>query len=230
MDEDDLFIEPTLVVVSDIQDSLLVDESFGPLIPILPVADLSSAIRIANTVSGTPLGIYPFGTKAETSRILNETRSGGASINDSFFHAAISTLAFGGVGESGQGSYRGKASFDAFTHRRSVTSTPAWFESFLFMRYPPYNNSKLAMFQMMMERTVAFDREGNEVPSLLRRIVTLGGKSDGGALSRWIVVAFGEYQPPACGQRLDLPNACGRCDVLTSSVSQWHSSCAGTPP
>lgn len=134
MNEEDLFIEPTVIQVSSPEDSLIVDESFGPLFPILPFKDLDSAIRTANEVSGTPLGLYPFGTKPETKRILNETRSGGASVNDAFFHASIPTLEFGGVGESGQGSYRGRASFDCFTHRRSVITTPGWMEKLLAAR------------------------------------------------------------------------------------------------
>lgn len=133
-DEAELFFEPTVVQVSSTKDPLLADESFGPLIPILPYKDLDSAIRIANEVSGTPLGVYPFGNKADTTRILNETRSGGATVNDAFFHASIPTLPFGGVGESGQGSYRGRASFECFTHRRSVVTTPGWMESMLAVR------------------------------------------------------------------------------------------------
>ncbi|KAI9716506.1 MAG: hypothetical protein M1828_007666 [Chrysothrix sp. TS-e1954] len=134
MDESTLFMEPTVVQVTSPEDSLLVDESFGPLIPILPVKDLDTAIRCANDVSGTPLGLYAFGSKAETSRILNETRSGGATIGDGFYHAAIPTLQFGGVGESGQGSYRGRASFECFVHRRSVATTPSWAEGLLAVR------------------------------------------------------------------------------------------------
>lgn len=65
MDESDLFIEPTLIQVDSINDSLLTDESFGPLLPILPVTDLDEAIKIANEIHDTPLGTYAFGTKAE---------------------------------------------------------------------------------------------------------------------------------------------------------------------
>ena len=134
MDESIRFIEPTVVQVSSPNDSLLAEESFGPLIPILPVNDLDTAIRYANEVSGTPLGLYPFGNKKETKRILDETRSGGATINDAFFHASIPTLPFGGVGESGQGAYRGRASFETFTHRRTVVETPGWMEGLLAVR------------------------------------------------------------------------------------------------
>ena len=71
MDEKDLFIEPTVIQVDSPEDSLIIDESFGPLIPVLPVANLEEAIKIANQVHSTPLGIYPFGTPAETDRGLD---------------------------------------------------------------------------------------------------------------------------------------------------------------
>ncbi len=68
MDEEDKFLEPTLVQVDDVNDSLLVEESFGPLMPIMAVKDLDEAIRLANEIHDTPLGIYPFGNKQETDK------------------------------------------------------------------------------------------------------------------------------------------------------------------
>lgn len=70
MDEADLFIEPTVIQVDSLDDSTIKDESFGPLLPILPVTDLDEAIKIANEVDETPLGIYPFGTKEENEKGL----------------------------------------------------------------------------------------------------------------------------------------------------------------
>ncbi|PSN72413.1 aldehyde dehydrogenase [Corynespora cassiicola Philippines] len=160
MDEADLFIEPTVIQVDSVDDSLIKDESFGPLLPILPVTDLDEAIRIANEVHDTPLGLYPFGNKQELEKVLSQTRSGGASMNDGFFHASIPTMPFGGVGSSGQGAYRGKASFDVFTHRRSITKTPAWLEGMLDVRYPPYTSKKLQKFKGMSELKPNFDRQG----------------------------------------------------------------------
>ncbi|GAB7358862.1 hypothetical protein MBLNU230_g4085t1 [Neophaeotheca triangularis] len=157
-----LFFEPTVVEVSSPLDSLIATESFGPLIPILAYDTLDEAIALSNTVHATPLGIYPFGSKAETDKILASTRSGGASVNDGFFHASIPTLAFGGVGDSGSGSYRGKASFDTFTHRRSITTTPGWMEGLLAVRYPPFTQEKLKKFRSMNEQKPGFDREGRD--------------------------------------------------------------------
>ncbi|MCJ1310036.1 hypothetical protein MMC25_003697 [Agyrium rufum] len=177
-DEADRYLEPTVVQVSSPTDPLLQEETFGPIITILPVADLDEAIRTANQLHATPLAAYPFGNKADTDKVLRELRSGGASVNDSWYHITIQTLAFGGVGDSGQGSYRGRASFDAFTHRRSIVQTPNWMERLLDVRYMPYGNGdKLKQFQKMGVLKANFDREGNVKSSwvsaafLLRTVV-----------------------------------------------------------
>ena len=172
-DRDTLFFEPTIVRVPSASDPLLKDESFGPLIPILPVQDLDEAIHTANAIHATPLGIYPFGSKLETDKILSQTRSGGASVNDGVFHASIPTLAFGGVGDSGQGAYRGKASFDCFSHRRSVTTTPGWIEGMLDVRYPPYTEKKMKKLRGMTDLKPGFDREGRERRGVVRWILGL---------------------------------------------------------
>jgi beta-apo-4'-carotenal oxygenase len=188
MDEASRFLEPTVVEVHDANDSLISDESFGPLIPIYPVKDLDEAIKLANDCHDTPLGVSPFGNKKETDKVLREIRSGGASVNDGFFHASIPTLAFGGVGGSGQGNYRGRASFDCFTHRRSITVTPGWMEAMLKIRYPPYAG-KRRQYELMAGKKPNFDREGN-VNSLISWIFTLGAGSKGGAVARYIIVAL----------------------------------------
>lgn len=191
MDEEDLFIEPTVVQVPSLDDSLVADESFGPLIPVLQVDDLDEAIRIANQVHDTPLGVYAFGSKAETDKILAQTRSGGASINDGFFHASIPTMPFGGVGTSGQGAYRGRASFDVFTHRRSITTTPSWIEGMLDIRYPPYTLAKQKKFAGMNELKPNFDRDGNVQFSWFGWVFGLGAGSKKGGLLRWAVLITG---------------------------------------
>ncbi len=188
-DRESLFFETTVVQVDDASDPLLQDESFGPLIPILPVRDLDEAIRTANSIQSTPLGIYPFGSTEDTDRILAETRSGGASVNDGFFHASIPTLAFGGVGESGQGAYRGKASFECFTHRRSITKTPSWLEGMLDIRYPPFTDAKFKKLRSMTDSKPDFDRNGNPTGGWVWWTLGLGGKSATGKVTRWAIVA-----------------------------------------
>lgn len=191
MDESDLYIEPTIIQVSSLTDSLMVDESFGPLMPLLPVANLDEAIRTANEVHSTPLAMFPFGIKTETDRCLAEIRSGGASVNDSFIHGSLPTLAFGGIGDSGHGAYRGKASFDCFSHARTITSTPGWVEFLLAVRYPPYAG-KLKMLRRM-EPKPDFDREGRVKFSLVRYILGLGATSKTGGLVRYLIVAIGKW-------------------------------------
>lgn len=187
MDESERYIAPTVIQVNSPSDSLLIDESFGPLMPILPVNNLDEAIKIANEVHSTPLGLYPFGTKKETDRALKEIRSGGASVNDGFYHGCIPTLAFGGVGDSGQGAYRGKSSFDCFTHRRSVTTTPGWMEGLLNVRYPPFNG-KVEKFRKMTLQKPNFDREGKISFSLVTYIMTLGAGNIRRGLIRYALV------------------------------------------
>ncbi|KAI4175786.1 MAG: hypothetical protein LQ343_001399 [Gyalolechia ehrenbergii] len=187
MDESQRYLEPTVILVDSQHDSLVAEESFGPLMPILPVEDLDTAIRIASEVHRTPLGLYPFGNKQETDRVMREVQSGGVSVNDSIFHGSIPTLPFGGVGDSGQGAYRGRSSFDCFSHRRSVTTTPGWMEGLLDVRYPPYEG-KLAKFKKMSELKPDFDREGKVKFSLISYILSLGAGSKTGGLVRYAVV------------------------------------------
>ncbi|KAL8804698.1 MAG: hypothetical protein Q9182_002390 [Xanthomendoza sp. 2 TL-2023] len=193
MDESQRYLEPTVILVDSPTDPLVAEESFGPLIPILPVEDLDTAIRIANEVHRTPLGLYPFGNKQETDRTMAETQSGGVSVNDALFHGTLPTLAFGGVGDSGQGAYRGKSSFDCFSHRRSVTSTPGWLEGMLDVRYPPYNEGKLAKLKKMNELKPNFDRDGKVTFSLLSYIFSLGAGSKTGGLIRYAVVVLAAF-------------------------------------
>ncbi|KAK3074870.1 Hexadecenal dehydrogenase [Teratosphaeriaceae sp. CCFEE 6253] len=187
-DKRTLLFEPTVVQVASADDPLIQEESFGPLIPILPVRDLDEAIRTANAVHATPLALYTFGTAAENARVLAQTRSGGATLNDALFHASMPTLAFGGVGDSGQGSYRGRASFDAFTHRRSVTQTPGWMEGLLDVRYPPYTSEKLRKLRGMQDGKPDFDRQGNVKSSLVWLLLGLGGKGRASVGARWAVL------------------------------------------
>ncbi|EEH45345.2 hexadecenal dehydrogenase [Paracoccidioides brasiliensis Pb18] len=193
MDEKERFIEPTLIQVDSVDDPLIQQETFGPVITILPVGDLDEAIKIANNVDSTPLALYPFGTKQEVEKVLSSVRSGGVSINDSFMHASIPNLPFGGVGESGTGCYHGRSSFDAFVHRRSIASTPGWVERALFIRYPPYAGK---LKKALKTSTLApnFNRNGQTTIGLLGWIVwfaTFGGGANKSGASRAAVAAIG---------------------------------------
>lgn len=133
------YIHPT--IVSDVRpdDSLLSEELFGPVLPVIK-ADMHSAIAIINRMH-TPLGMYIFSDKqSEIDHILKSTNSGGVTINDVAVHADVPSAPFGGVGESGHGSYHGKWGFDTFSHNRTVLYMPGpWVEYFTSWRYPPFS-------------------------------------------------------------------------------------------
>ncbi|KAK4239927.1 beta-apo-4'-carotenal oxygenase [Achaetomium macrosporum] len=196
MDESELFIEPTAVLVNSVDDSMMQEESFGPIFSIYPVNSLDEALNVANLVHRTPLSLYSFGSKAENQRVLNEMTSGGATLNDSYFHGSLNSVPFGGVGDSGWGAYRGKASFDCFTHFRTVCETPAWAEPLIAVRYMPFDMSKLRLLNRLTGPKANFDRNGKVVKGFgywASFILGLGGKSAKGAFLRWLIVLAAHY-------------------------------------
>jgi coniferyl-aldehyde dehydrogenase len=126
------------------EDALIMQEEiFGPILPVVAINDIDSTIRYINE-RPKPLALYWFGKdKKVMQRILNETYSGGVTINDTLLHAAVEDLPFGGVGASGMGAYHGKAGFEAFSHRKSVLEVRGFF-GLNFLRgtklaRPPYS-------------------------------------------------------------------------------------------
>ena len=83
-----------------------------------------------------PLALYYFGSEEMGWRTIGRTSSGGACLNDTIMHIANENLPFGGVGNSGMGSYHGRLSFDVFSHRRAVVASPTWID--IPFRYMPY--------------------------------------------------------------------------------------------
>lgn len=86
--------------------------------------------------------------QATVQQILAVVSSGGACVNDTIMHLAVPELPFGGVGDSGMGAYHGKASFDCFSHRRSVLDKTTWMDS--DMRYPPITEKKFNFLRNML--------------------------------------------------------------------------------
>ena len=112
--------EPVLLVNVPDQARVLHEEIFGPILPILTVADTAAAIYYINS-KPNPLALYWFGKdKKNKEQVLAETRSGGITINETLLHAGIESLPFGGVGASGMGRYHGKAGFDTFSHQKPI--------------------------------------------------------------------------------------------------------------
>lgn len=131
------FIEPTLLDDVDLNSPIMQEEIFGPILPMLPYADIRECIGYI-TAHPRPLSLYLFSASPAAQRlVLDNCSFGGGCINDVIIHAASSYMPFGGVGASGMGGYHGKKSFDTFTHCRSVLKKATWLD--LPIRYRPYS-------------------------------------------------------------------------------------------
>ena len=112
--------EPIALVNVPADARVLHEEIFGPILPIVTIANTAEAIEYINS-KPNPFALYWFGkNKKKMQKVLQETRSGGVTINETLLHATVETLPFGGTGASGIGAYHGKAGFDIFSHRKSV--------------------------------------------------------------------------------------------------------------
>ena len=132
------YISPTILCNVTAADPVMQEEIFGPIFPVLDFEEIDEVISLVNSRE-RPLALYYFGC-ANTDKILSHTWSGGCCINDTIMHIVNGKLPFGGVGNSGLGAYHGKASFDAFSHRRSILKTPTWIDT--PFRYMPYKMFK----------------------------------------------------------------------------------------
>ena len=123
------------------------EEIFGPILPVLTFDDFDTVVNDLKT-GDKPLALYLFTSdKKHIRRVTTELSYGGGCINDVVIHLATSEMGFGGVGESGMGSYHGKIGFDAFSHTKSIVDKKTWMD--LPMRYQPYDRgiySKLLHF------------------------------------------------------------------------------------
>lgn len=143
LDESTKFFPPTIVDGVNGKDSLLKEEIFGPLLGLVSFKGVKEAAEFVITEHDTPLALYIFSNdKTEQQYLLDHIRSGGVAINDTLLHLTIPQAPFGGVGESGSGSYHGKFGFDAFSHSRTVLNQPNFVESLLAVRYPPFTPAK----------------------------------------------------------------------------------------
>ncbi|MBD2462972.1 aldehyde dehydrogenase [Oscillatoria sp. FACHB-1407] len=134
----DRYIAPTVMDQVPPDSPIMQDEIFGPILPVLEYDELEEAIAFVND-RPKPLALYIFSRNKDIQqRVLNATSSGGACVNDTFLQVGVVDLPFGGVGDSGIGSYHGKASFDTFSHFKSILYKPFWLD--FKMRYAPYKD------------------------------------------------------------------------------------------
>ncbi|HGZ9215330.1 aldehyde dehydrogenase, partial [Staphylococcus aureus] len=135
-DEDERYIEPTLLDHVTNDSAIMQEEIFGPILPILTYQSLDEAIAFIHQ-RPKPLSLYLFSEDENaTQRVINDLSFGGGAINDTLMHLANPKLPFGGVGASGMGRYHGKYSFDTFTHEKSYIFKSTRLESGVHL--PPY--------------------------------------------------------------------------------------------
>ena len=133
--KENLWMEPTLLDSVSPDAPVMQEEIFGPIFPIMTFRDRKEVADFVNSRE-KPLAFYYFGKGCDGWDIIGQTTSGGACINDTIMHIANSHVPFGGVGNSGMGSYHSERSFLAFSHERSVIKTPTWMD--IPVRYMPY--------------------------------------------------------------------------------------------
>ncbi len=144
-----LRIAPTVLNNITWDDAVMGEEIFGPLLPILTFDTLDEAL---DTVEAHPhpLALYFFSEdKAAQKKVLDTCRFGGGCINDTIIHLATSDMPFGGVGESGMGSYHGRVGFETFSHYRSIVDKKTWMD--LPIRYQKYTGLKEKMLRMFLK-------------------------------------------------------------------------------
>ncbi|GAX35881.1 aldehyde dehydrogenase [Nodularia sp. NIES-3585] len=141
------YIAPTLLNHVSLTDAVMQEEIFGPILPIIEYTDITEAIALINS-RPKPLALYLFTqNKKLQKQVLQETSSGGFCINDTMLQFGVPSLPFGGVGNSGIGSYHGQASFDTFSHYKSVLKNSFWLD--LNWRYAPYKG-KLSFLKRLL--------------------------------------------------------------------------------
>ena len=139
IDENKLYVEPTLVIDPDINSEIIKEEIFGPILPIISYENENDLNKILN-FNPTPLAFYIFSNNQKfIDKLINSNKFGGCVVNDTLIHYVNSNLPFGGIGESGMGAYRGKFSFDTFSHYKPVLKKKSMVD--IPFRYGPYPDS-----------------------------------------------------------------------------------------
>jgi aldehyde dehydrogenase (NAD+) len=142
-------IAPTVMDNVTENDAVMGEEIFGPIMPILTFDDFDKLVEELKD-KDKPLALYLFSSnKKHIKRVTTELSYGGGCINDVVVHLATSEMGFGGVGESGMGSYHGKAGFDAFSHTKSIVERNGGFD--ISARYAPYSDSAKKLLEKFLK-------------------------------------------------------------------------------
>jgi aldehyde dehydrogenase (NAD+) len=148
-DAKDLYIAPTLLKNVTLNDAVMQEEIFGPVLPIISYNSLSEVYQHVKKLPSHPLALYVFTESRDVERdVLDNIQFGGGCVNNTLMHIANNNMPFGGVGESGMGAYHGHRSFLTFSHQRSVLKSSTFMD--LPMRYAPYKD-KVKLFKAMFK-------------------------------------------------------------------------------
>lgn len=144
-----LRIEPTVMTDVTFNDAVMGQEIFGPVLPVMTYKKFSDVFDMLKNLP-KPLALYIFsGDKSRIDAVTSRLSFGGGCVNDTIIHLATSEMGFGGVGESGMGSYHGKEGFDAFSHTKSIVDKKTWLD--LPMRYQPYKKSSEKLIRKFLK-------------------------------------------------------------------------------
>mmetsp|Transcript_1090 Transcript_1090/g.1767 ORF Transcript_1090/g.1767 Transcript_1090/m.1767 type:complete len:520 (+) Transcript_1090:176-1735(+) len=147
-DRSENYIPPTIIVDPSPESPVMQEEIFGPVMPVIPVDNMDEAIRFVNSREH-PLALYIFANdQSVIDKILNNTQSGGVTVNDTVMHIANPHLPFGGAGTSGVGSYHGIHGFQEMSNQRAIMYRSTWLDP--NMRYPPYKASRAQSMEKML--------------------------------------------------------------------------------
>lgn len=145
-DNETKYIAPTIVDMIDWESQVMQQEIFGPILPIMEFDSLEQVLYDLK-LKHKPLALYLFSNKRkEWKQVMQESSSGSMAINETIMQLAAPKLPFGGVGNSGMGSYHGKRSFEAFSHYKAVLIKPTWIE--FALRFPPFAGWKSSIIRM----------------------------------------------------------------------------------
>lgn len=148
LDSSNNYISPTLLDEPELTSEVMQEEIFGPILPIISYENESEISEIILSYS-KPLSLYIFSEdKIFNKKCIEKYSFGGGVVNDVVTHIVNSRLPFGGVGDSGHGSYHGKTSFETFSHAKSISKRGTWID--LPFRYAPYNN-KASLFRKILK-------------------------------------------------------------------------------
>lgn len=148
IDKEALYMEPTILNSAKLDSSVMTDEIFGPILPVIEFEDLNEIINIINNRE-KPLALYYFSeNNKKIDYVIERTSSGGVTINDTIIHVANNNLPFGGVGTSGLGKYHGKDSFNSFSNTKAVVKRGTFVE--FNIRFAPYKD-KIKLLRKVMK-------------------------------------------------------------------------------